>query len=223
MDDLSALPGPRPVDRLAAMRRSYALGTLDEHEVDPDPVEQLRRWLEDAERAGLVEPNAMVLATVDEAGEPAARTVLLKGLDERGLTFYTQRRSAKARQLAARPSAAAVFPWHGMDRQMIVRGPVTEVDRAEVVEYFAARPRGNQVAAWASVQSSPVPDRATLERAYAEADARFGAEVPVPDHWAGYRIQPLVVELWQGRRDRLHDRVRYRKEQGGWVVERLSP
>jgi pyridoxamine 5'-phosphate oxidase len=206
------------------MRRGYLLGTLDVGEVDPDPMTQLATWLAHADQAGLVEPNAMVLATVDEAGRPAARTVLCKGLDERGLVFYTQSRSAKGRQLAAHPSAAAVFPWHGMDRQAVVRGRVVELPRAEVGAYFADRPRGHQLAAWASEQSAVVADRAELETAYVAAEQRFAnREVALPDHWAGYRLVPQTVELWQGRRDRLHDRVRYRREAQRWVVERLAP
>lgn len=215
--------GARPADHLAALRRSYLLGGLDEHDVDPDPIAQLRRWLDDAERAGVVEPNAMVLATVDAQGDPAARSVLLKGLDARGLTFFTQRRSAKGVQLAAHPSAAAVFVWHDLDRQVTVRGSVAEVAAAEAAAYFRARPRGHQLAAWASEQSSPVTDRAALESRYAAAEARFPGEVPVPEHWAGYRLAPRSVELWQGRPDRLHDRLRYRLDRGRWTVERLQP
>jgi pyridoxamine 5'-phosphate oxidase len=214
---------PGPADHLAALRRSYLRGGLDERDVDPDPVVQLRRWLDDAERAGVVEPNAMVLATVDEHGDPAARTVLLKGLDAGGLTFFTQRRSAKGRELGARPSAAAVFVWHDLDRQVTVRGPVAEVGRAEAEAYFLARPRGHRLAAWASEQSSPVADRAALESAYARAEARFPGEVPVPEHWTGYRLAPRSVELWQGRPDRLHDRLRYRLDGGRWTLERLQP
>ena len=214
----------RPVDHLADLRRSYLLGTLLEADVDPDPVVQLGRWLAAARDAGLVEPNAMVLATVDADGLPAARTVLLKGLDGRGLTFFTQRRSAKARQLLAHPQASLVFPWHGMDRQAIVRGSVHEVARAETEEYFATRPRGNQLAAWASEQSSVVADRAALESAYADADRQWaGRAVDLPDHWTGFRVVPVTVELWQGRRDRLHDRLRYRREGDGWTLERLAP
>lgn len=214
---------PPPADHLAALRRSYLAGGLDEGDVDPDPIAQLRRWLAEAERAGVVEPNAMVLATVDADGDPAARTVLLKGLDARGLAFFTQRRSAKGRQLGARPSAAAVFVWHDLDRQVTVRGPVVEVEPGEAAAYFRARPRGHQLAAWASEQSSPVPDRAALEAAYARAEERFGDEVPVPGHWTGYRLVPRSVELWQGRPDRLHDRLRYRLDGGRWTLERLAP
>ena len=214
----------RPVDHLAELRRSYLLGSLTEADVDRDPVVQLGRWLVEAQEAGLVEPNAMVLATVDDDGLPAARTVLLKGLDARGLTFFTQRRSAKARQLLGHPHGALVFPWHGMDRQAIVRGSVHEVDRTETAEYFASRPRGNQLAAWASEQSSVVADRAALESAYAEVDRQWaGRDVDLPDSWTGFRLVPVTVELWQGRRDRLHDRLRYRREGAGWALERLAP
>ncbi len=214
----------RPVDHLAELRRSYLLGSLAEVDVDPDPVVQLARWLAEAQEAGLVEPNAMVLATVDDQGLPAARTVLLKGLDARGLTFFTQRRSTKGRQLRTTPHAAVVFPWHGMDRQAIVRGSVLEVDRGETAEYFASRPRGNQLAAWASEQSSVVTGRGELESAYADAERQWaGREVELPEHWTGFRLVPVSVELWQGRRDRLHDRLRYRREGAGWVLERLAP
>ncbi|HMO11494.1 MAG TPA: pyridoxamine 5'-phosphate oxidase, partial [Actinotalea sp.] len=201
MEPVPALdPSLSPADRLAALRRSYLRGTLDEREVDPDPVTQLRRWLEDAERAGLVEPNAMVLATQGADGVPAARTVLLKGLDHRGLVFFTQRRSAKGSELAAHPAAAAVFPWHPMDRQAIVRGGVEEIGRSEVAAYFSGRPRGNQLAAWASEQSSVVAGRGALERAYAAAERRFaGDDVPLPDHWTGYRLLPQIVVLEEGR------------------------
>lgn len=214
---------PATPDRLAALRRSYLLGGLDERHVDPDPVVQLHRWLDEAERAGVVEPNAMVLATVDADGDPAARTVLLKGLDSRGLTFFTQRRSAKGGHLRAHPAAAAVFVWHALDRQVTVRGPVAEVPRDEAATYFRSRPRGHQLAAWASEQSSPVADRTALERAYATAEARFPGEVPVPEQWTGYRLVPRSVELWQGRPDRLHDRLRYRLDDGRWTLERLQP
>lgn len=215
---------PCPLD-LAGLRRRYLRGTLDASGVDPDPVEQVRRWLAEAQDAGLVEPNAMVLATAGASGAPSARTVLLKGLDGRGFTFFTQLRSAKGRELAENPRAALVLPWHAMDRQVLVAGDVVPVPRDEVEPYFASRPHGSRLAAWASPQSQVVPDRATLDAAWEAALARWpeGSPVPLPEHWGGYRVVPTTVELWQGRESRLHDRLRYRREGGAWVIERLAP
>lgn len=214
---------PRP--DLAAMRRSYDHGALVEAELAADPLEQFRRWLDDAVAAGVPEPNAMVLATADADGTPSARTVLLKSLDERGLTFYTNLESDKAADLAVRPVAAVVFPWHAMARQVRVAGTVSLVDREEVAAYFESRPWESQLGAWASRQSRVVPDRATLDREYAAAAARWpeGISIPVPDYWGGYRIQPRMFEFWQGRKGRLHDRIRYRRVGDRWVMERLAP
>jgi pyridoxamine 5'-phosphate oxidase len=219
-------PGdPTEAGRLADMRRRYAQGTLAEDDMASDPLEQFRRWLSDAVAAQVPEPNAMVLATADQGGMPSARTVLLKGLDERGFAFYTNIESAKAADLAANPRAAVVFPWHAMERQVRVSGDISSVSRAETAAYFASRPRESQLGAWASAQSSVVPNRKALDHAYAETEARWpaDAEIPLPDFWGGYRLVPREYEFWQGRQGRLHDRFRYRMEGDGWIMERLAP
>jgi pyridoxamine 5'-phosphate oxidase len=209
------------------MRQRYADQPLDESDLAPDPLEQFRRWLTDAVAAGIAEPNAMVLATATPDGVPSARTVLLKGLDNRGFAFYTNLESAKAADLTTNPCAALVFPWHAMQRQVRVSGTVTRVGRDEAASYFASRPRESQLGAWASRQSSVVPDRAALDREYAELHGRWpeGTEIPLPEFWGGYRVTPETYEFWHGRQGRLHDRVRYRRERPGgeWVLERLAP
>jgi len=212
-------------ERLAALRRSYELGSLDVSDVDPDPIVQIGRWLTEATGAGIVEPNAMVLATADADGTPSARTVLLKGLDELGLVFFSQRRSRKGRALLGDPRAGLVFPWHAMDRQVTVVGTVSEVDRAQTQAYFDSRPWGSRIAVWASDQSQVLSSRADLEGEWARFAEQWpeGTPVPLPEHWTGFRVVPVTVELWQGRRDRLHDRLRYRRAGSSWVIERLAP
>jgi pyridoxamine 5'-phosphate oxidase len=212
------------MDHLAAMRRSYELGGLSEEDLAPTWLEQARRWLDDAVRAGVPEANAMVLATADEAGRPSARTVLLKGLDERGLVCFTNLGSRKAREALANPHAAAVFPWIALQRQLVVTGTVERVEDAEADAYFATRPPGSRLGAHASPQSQVIASRDELLRAREEAAARFGDDVPRPPHWGGLRLVPETVECWQGRPDRLHDRLRFRRSgDGRWVVERLAP
>jgi pyridoxamine 5'-phosphate oxidase len=171
------------------------------------------------------ETNAMVLATADAAGRPSARSVLLKGYDEGGFTFFTNYSSRKGRELADNPWASCVFPWYQLHRQVVVVGTVERVERAETDAYFAVRPRGAQLGAWASPQSTVIASRAELEQAWASADERFGEDepVPAPAHWGGFRLVPRTVEFWQGRRSRLHDRLRFRHNETGWVVERLAP
>jgi pyridoxamine 5'-phosphate oxidase len=194
-------------------------------DLDPDPLRQLQRWLEDAAGTVLREPCAMSLATVGADGDPQVRVVLLREVDAQGLTFYTNRESEKGRALRAHPQAAAVLFWDPLERQVRVTGPVTELDRAASAAYFADRPRGSQVAAWASQQSRPIADRPALEDRFAQASARLAeGAIALPPFWGGYRIRPVRFEFWQGRPDRLHDRLRYTPDgHGGWHRQRLMP
>jgi pyridoxamine 5'-phosphate oxidase len=213
------------VDELAALREDYRRGRLDEGDVDPDPLVQLRAWLAAAIAAQVPEPTAMILATVDEAGHPATRTVLCKGIDERGLRFFTNRRSRKGAHLAASPPCAATFLWKELERQVGVTGTAVALGDDESDAYFASRPRGSQLGAWASPQSEVVAGRGALEDALAELERRWppGSAVPRPPHWGGYLLVPDTLEVWQGRPSRLHDRLRYGRRADAWVVERLAP
>jgi pyridoxamine 5'-phosphate oxidase len=209
---------------LADRRSDYAWGTLDRADLADDPFTQWWAWYHAAEEAGIEEPNAMTVATIGTDGAPDARVVLARGVDERGFTFFTNYRSAKGRQLAEHPAAAATFAWLVLHRQVRLRGPVTRVTDEESDVYFASRPRESRIGAWASPQSEVLPDRAALETSVAEVEARFPGDVPRPPHWGGFRIAPTEVELWQGRPSRLHDRFRYRRDAaGGWIIERLAP
>lgn len=210
---------------LEDIRKSYELGALTEENADADPFVMLRRWLEDALKANLIEPNAMCLATVDEQGNPDARFVLLRGLDDEGLVFYTNGNSAKGKQIARHPYATLVFWWAALERQIRVQGRVTQVSDVEADAYFARRPRGHQLAAWVSPQSEPIPDRAWLEQRAAEVEREFeGREVPRPPYWIGYKVIPETIEFWQGRRNRLHDRLLYtRQPDDSWQRVRLAP
>jgi pyridoxamine 5'-phosphate oxidase len=213
-------------EQLAALRRAYVSAGLAESDLAPDPVTQLAAWLADVRDADLPEPNAMVVATAAADGTPAARYVLLKGLDERGLVFYTNYGSAKAADLAANPRASVLFPWHPLQRQVRITGAVSRVEPEESAAYFATRPRGSQLGAWASRQSAFAESRAELDRAYEAAERRWpeGRDVPLPEFWGGYRVAIETAEFWQGRENRLHDRLRYvRTPDGTWRVERLWP
>lgn len=210
---------------LADMRKDYALAGLLEKDLAKNPFRQFERWFQEAEAAKIPEPNAMTLATTGRDGRPAARTVLLKGCDGRGFVFYTNYESRKGRELDANPRAALLFPWVAMERQITVEGVVGRVTREESAAYFHSRPRASQLAAWASPQSTAVAGRAVIEESYRVIEKKYeGREVPLPPNWGGFRLAPETVEFWQGRRSRLHDRLRYRREPGGdWVVERLAP
>jgi len=218
-----ALMPERPV-HLADLRREYQSASLDERRVDADPHRQFAQWFHAAVAAGVPEPNAMTLATVDDRDRPAARIVLLKDHDARGFTFYSNYESRKGRELAARPYAALVFFWVELERQIRIEGAVERVDAATADAYFRKRPRASRLSAWASPQSAPVPDRAALEARFEEAQRRFPGEVVArPPHWGGYRLVPDALEFWQGRASRLHDRIEYRRDDTGWSVRRLAP
>jgi len=208
----------------ADLRADYARAELDEGKVDSDPIWQFAQWFDEAVAAALPEPNAMTLATVDAAGRPSARIVLLKGMDGRGFAFYTNFASRKGRELADRPLAALLFFWPQLERQVRIEGAVEFLDAEEADAYFASRPRASRLSAWASPQSEPVPNRAMLEARFAEIAARFSSDpVPRPPNWGGYRVVPATFEFWQGRRCRLHDRVVYHRDTAGWRIGRLAP
>jgi len=223
-------PSPDPVVDPAAMRKQYRAQGLDEHDLAAHPMDQFGRWFEDAARAALhgtlYEPNAMVVSTADADGRPSARTVLMKQFDTDGFVFYTNYGSRKAQDLAANPHVTLLFPWHPVARQVIVTGTARRTGRDETAAYFRTRPHGSQLGAWASAQSSVIASRAELDAAHATLAARYpeGEQVPVPPHWGGFRIAPDTVEFWQGRENRLHDRLRYTsRPDGTWRVDRLSP
>lgn len=209
---------------IADLRQNYTLQALNEADVDPDPIRQFQRWLDQAIAAELPEPNAMTLATATRDGIPSARIVLLKGLDARGFAFYTNYESRKGQELAENPQAALVFLWTVLERQVRIEGQVEKVAAAETDAYFQSRPLASRLGAWASEQSRVIRDREVLEQRFAELKATYADEmVPRPPHWGGYRVIPHQIEFWQGRTSRLHDRLRYRLEQGNWRIDRLSP
>lgn len=232
---------------LADLRKEYSLGALNEADLDADPLRQFNKWFSQAAEArgggrlrafgiGLykafqallgakpVDPNAMALATADKDGRPSVRMVLLKGVDARGFIFFTNHESRKGRELAGNPHAALVLHWAELERQVCVTGRVTKLAREEAEAYFQSRPRGSRLAAWVSQQSAVVPDRAFLEQRMREMEAKFPAEVPMPDYWGGYALAPERIEFWQGRLNRLHDRLCYtRQADGAWKIERLAP
>ena len=210
---------------LRNLRKDYTLAGLLESDLDPDPIVQFRVWFTEAQAAKGIEPNAMTVATADASGNPSARTVLLKGLDERGFIFYSNYDSAKGNQLAANPRAELLFYWPELERQVRIHGDVERLERTASEEYFRSRPIGNQLGALASPQSTVIPNREYLQELYDALEQQYGSEsVPMPDQWGGYRVCPQSLEFWQGRKSRLHDRLRYRRDtDGAWIVERLAP
>lgn len=215
-------PGPPAAD-LAALRSEYETVGLREADLAADWHTQLGTWLSEAVDAGLPEANAMVVATADPAGRPSSRSVLLKAYDADGLVFYTNYGSRKGSELAANPWASVTFPWYALHRQVHARGQVERVSAAESDAYFASRPRGARLGAWSSPQSSVIDSREVLDTAFAAYDERWPGPVPRPAHWGGFRLVPDVVEFWQGRANRVHDRLAYRRDGDRWVVERLAP
>ncbi|MGH3885295.1 MAG: pyridoxamine 5'-phosphate oxidase [Pseudonocardiaceae bacterium] len=216
----------QPAADLARMRVDYPAGELAEADLARTWYEQLARWLDDARSAGLAEPNAMVLATADAGGLPSSRTVLAKALDSRGVVFYTNLTSRKMHDINATGFAAATFPWIALHRQVHLRGPIELITPSECTAYWQTRPRGAQLGAWASAQSTVVPGRRALDDALEQVAARFAdaEQVPLPAHWGGVRIRPVSVEFWQGRPNRMHDRLRYQiDDDGQWTVARLAP
>jgi pyridoxamine 5'-phosphate oxidase len=230
---------------MASLRKDYQAGELDRSHLQADPLAQFQRWFSDAAHTGSrwrhigialyklgqsllgrapADVNAMTLATVDAQGRPSTRTVLLKGADERGFIFFTNYESRKGRELEANPNAALTFYWPDLERQVCVAGTVAKISREESGAYFKSRPRGSRLGAWASNQSTPVPDRAALEKMWRDAEAHFREDIPLPPFWGGFVLRPERIEFWQGRASRMHDRFSYtRQPDGSWKLERLSP
>ncbi|MDG9698723.1 pyridoxamine 5'-phosphate oxidase [Ottowia cancrivicina] len=208
---------------IASLRKSYERAELNESASEADPLRQFARWFDEARKSGVPEANAMTLATVGSDLRPSTRVVLIKDFDERGIVWYTNRQSRKGRELAGNPWAALQFHWVELERVVRIEGRVREVDDAESDAYFASRPLDHRIGAWASPQSQPIPGRAWLVAEAAKYAARFMLDPPRPPHWGGYRLEPDCWEFWQGRKSRLHDRLRYRLESGQWIRERLSP
>jgi pyridoxamine 5'-phosphate oxidase len=211
------------MDSIAQLRKNYTFGQLSETEVSPNPLDLFQVWFDQAVKAECPEPNSMTLATADSAGNPSARIVLLKGADSPGFTFFTNYESQKGKELAARPHAALLFHWHELERQVRIKGVVERVSPAESDEYFHSRPAASRIGAWASPQSSEIPNREFLEEAEKRFAADFGDKPPRPEHWGGYRLQPTEIEFWQGRPSRLHDRIHYQLDGAQWRITRLAP
>ena len=210
---------------LASLRQDYARESLTERDVDPDPFRQFEKWFDQAKTGGLIEPNAMALATATADGKPSVRMVLLKGVDAGGFVFFTDYRSRKGRELTENPNASLCLWWDALQRQVRIDGTVARIAAAESLKYFSTRPYGSQVGAWASLQSSVLVARDMLEREVAKFLKQYpeGTEVPLPHHWGGYRVTPSAIEFWQGRPSRLHDRIVYTREGYAWRIGRLSP
>jgi pyridoxamine 5'-phosphate oxidase len=216
-------PMSLPATDLAQLRVDYKRAALSERDAAENPFDQFTRWFDEALAAAVPEPNAMTLATVDEAGRPSARIVLLKSLDARGFVFHTNYDSRKGRELTANARVALLFFWPELERQIRIEGTARTVSATESDAYFVARPRGSRIGAWASPQSAPIPDREWLEASFAAANARFATDVPRPPNWGGVRVEPDQFEFWQGRESRLHDRLLWSREGSGWTLQRLAP
>ena len=210
---------------LADLRRDYSLSNLSTKDLARDPFRQFEKWFQEAEAAKIHEPNAMVCSLANRSGAPSSRVVLLKGSDARGFVFFTNYESRKGRELADNPRASLLFPWITLERQVIVEGSVLRLPREESDAYFHSRPHASQLASCASPQSTVIAGRSVLEEAFKTLEAKYaGQQIPMPPNWGGYRVPPETVEFWQGRRSRLHDRLRYRREtDGSWTIERLAP
>ena len=211
------------MDSIAQLRKNYTFGQLSETEVPHNPLLLFQLWFDQAVKAQCPEPNSMTLATADQAGNPSARIVLLKGADQNGFTFFTNYESQKGRELAIRPQSALLFHWHELERQVRIKGLVERVSAAESDEYFHSRPAASRIGAWASPQSSAIPSREFLEEAEKRYQAEFGDAPPRPAHWGGYCLKPTEIEFWQGRPSRLHDRIHYQLDAANWKIERLAP
>lgn len=209
--------------QIADLRTEYSFGGLRRRDLNADPIQQFNHWFQQALSAGVVEPNAMTLSTVDAQGQPSSRIVLLKDIRARGLSFYTNYESRKGRELAANPKAAATIFWPGLERQVCFRGTCSKLSREESETYFKSRPLGSRYGAWVSKQSTVVPGREFLEKRLEEVTAQFKEDPPLPDYWGGYVLAPVTVEFWQGRPNRLHDRFLYTRDGDTWRLERLSP
>jgi pyridoxamine 5'-phosphate oxidase len=211
------------MDSIAQLRKNYTFGQLSETDVPANPLPLFKLWFDQAVRAECPEPNSMTLATADKAGNPSARIVLLKGADENGFSFFTNYESQKGQDLAVRPQAALLFHWHELERQIRIQGVVERVSAAESDEYFHSRPFASRIGAWASPQSSAIPNREFLEEAEKRFKVELGDTPPRPEHWGGYRLRPTEMEFWQGRPSRLHDRIHYKLDGSTWKVSRLAP
>ena len=211
------------MDSIAQLRKNYTFSQLSETEVSPNPLSLFQLWFDQAVKAECPEPNSMTLATADAAGNPSARIVLLKGADSTGFTFFTNYESQKGKELAGRPHAALLFHWHELERQVRIKGAVERVSPAESDAYFHSRPAASRIGAWASPQSSEIPNREFLEEAEKRFAADFGNQPPRPEHWGGYRLHPTEIEFWQGRPSRLHDRIHYQLDGAQWRITRLAP